>query len=253
MTRESKLALILSFVLILVVGVLISDHFSSAGSMVPDTLDEDSAVLAPLPGADTTGLDSTIDRVMPKDRGVSARSLLEQMTESVRSIEAPALASEGENLPGAPVEILNTSSRESAPVVREPVREDRRATYTVREGDSLYRISVNTLGDGDRWREIHELNRSALGADPVLQPGMVLELPKGARSSVVVAPKRSDVIHAQTKTTKGRTHVVGPGDTLGEISQKYLGTVKRMNEIVKLNGLDDADDIRLGMTLRIPD
>jgi nucleoid-associated protein YgaU len=250
-TRESKLALILSFVLILVVGVLISDHFSSAGSMIPDSLDEDQGVIAPLPGADRSGLDNAIDRVMPESDGSSARSLLEQMTESVRSMEVPALASEGEDIGLAPVEILNTSipDREPEPVVREPVRRDARATYTVRAGDSLYRISVNTLGDGERWREIHELNRATLGADPVLQPGMVLELPSGARSSVVVTPRISE----PAPTKKGRTHVVQSGDTLGEISQKYLGTVKRMNEIVKLNGLDDADDIRLGMTLKIPD
>ena len=37
-TKESKLALIIGFVLVLVVGVLVSDHFSQASSMKLDTM-----------------------------------------------------------------------------------------------------------------------------------------------------------------------------------------------------------------------
>jgi LysM repeat protein len=45
---------------------------------------------------------------------------------------------------------------------------------------------------------------------------------------------------------------VREGDTLSEISQKLLGTVKRMNELITMNSdkIRDADDIRVGMELR---
>ena len=43
MTKESKLALIIGFVLVLVVGVLVSDHFSQASKMSHDTLEPGEA------------------------------------------------------------------------------------------------------------------------------------------------------------------------------------------------------------------
>jgi LysM repeat protein len=50
------------------------------------------------------------------------------------------------------------------------------------------------------------------------------------------------------------THEVVEGDTLSEISSKYLGTHRRYNEIYKYNKdvLKSPNDIRLGMKLRIP-
>jgi hypothetical protein len=48
-------------------------------------------------------------------------------------------------------------------------------TYTVKAGDSLYRIATAELGDATRWREIAELN--AIRDPYVLQVGQVLRLP----------------------------------------------------------------------------
>jgi hypothetical protein len=54
-------------------------------------------------------------------------------------------------------------------------------SYTVRSGDTLWGIAQKSLGDGNRWREIYDLNRDVIGADPNrIQAGMVLRLPGGA-------------------------------------------------------------------------
>src|SRR5262249_28339830 len=37
--------------------------------------------------------------------------------------------------------------------------------YTVRPGDTLTSIASTTLGDGDRWDELFELNQGAMSAD----------------------------------------------------------------------------------------
>lgn len=53
------------------------------------------------------------------------------------------------------------------------------ATYTVKSGDTLSDIAQEKLGDADRWREIYEANKDAIGDDPdLIQPGMDLELPE---------------------------------------------------------------------------
>lgn len=50
-------------------------------------------------------------------------------------------------------------------------------TYTVKPGDSLWAIAKRTLGDGSRWKEIYNANRSIIGADPnVLKPGQQLRI-----------------------------------------------------------------------------
>ncbi|RMF73199.1 MAG: LysM peptidoglycan-binding domain-containing protein [Planctomycetota bacterium] len=50
-------------------------------------------------------------------------------------------------------------------------------TYVVEEGDTLIRIARNVLKDGDRWREIYELNRDQLDSPDRIRVGMVLKLP----------------------------------------------------------------------------
>ncbi len=52
-----------------------------------------------------------------------------------------------------------------------------------------------------------------------------------------------------------RTHIVQKGDTLSSIAAKYLGNSGRFHEIFAANQdqLKDANDVRQGMSLRIPD
>ncbi len=51
-------------------------------------------------------------------------------------------------------------------------------TYTVRQGDSLYSIAAETLGDGRKWPELMRANKSIVGADgSKIRPGMVLSVP----------------------------------------------------------------------------
>ncbi len=60
-------------------------------------------------------------------------------------------------------------------------------TYTVKPGDSLWAIAARTLGRGDRWQELYDLNRPVIGKSPsAVRPGMVLRLP-GGRASVPAA------------------------------------------------------------------
>jgi nucleoid-associated protein YgaU len=60
------------------------------------------------------------------------------------------------------------------------------SSYVVQSNDSLWKIAAKTLGDGERWREIAELNPDI---DPdVLVVGATLRLPGGAAA----APRAGD-------------------------------------------------------------
>lgn len=50
-------------------------------------------------------------------------------------------------------------------------------TYTVKKGDSLSKIARQVLGDGNRWREIYNLNRDKLNDPNLIYPGQSLKLP----------------------------------------------------------------------------
>lgn len=56
---------------------------------------------------------------------------------------------------------------------------DRPLTYRVRAGDSLSLIAQRTMGSGNHWQRIHELNRHIIGPDPArLVEGMELRIPQ---------------------------------------------------------------------------
>ena len=59
----------------------------------------------------------------------------------------------------------------------------------------------------------------------------------------------------ESASTEGRTHVVQKGETLSSIAAKRLGSANRFHEIFDANQdqLKDANDLKMGMTLRIPE
>ena len=63
--------------------------------------------------------------------------------------------------------------------VEEQREEAKHETYTVKPGDSLWRIAQNKLGDGKRFMDIFYANRDKMDSpESVIHPGDVLNLPK---------------------------------------------------------------------------
>lgn len=50
--------------------------------------------------------------------------------------------------------------------------------YTVQPGDSLYSIAKKVLGCGEKWPEIAKLNRKSIPDARMIQPGLVILMPK---------------------------------------------------------------------------
>ncbi|HUW83370.1 MAG TPA: LysM peptidoglycan-binding domain-containing protein [Phycisphaerae bacterium] len=69
------------------------------------------------------------------------------------------------------------ASAEAAPAKR-PAVSASAGTYRAQEGDTLYAIARKLCGNGERYRELHALNRDLIGGDANrLRPGMVLRVP----------------------------------------------------------------------------
>lgn len=275
-TRESKLALIIGFVLVLLVGVLVSDHFSQASSMALDTRGEEGLLIeqpiAQLGPREQQAIDRAI--VQGERPAQLAQNQPENQfrapVETREQVEAPIIISNSNSIIDQAIDEARRFANEThLPAAAQPSRtqpttipadrvvrtlpDQTYIDYRVVSGDSLIGIARRLLGDGERWREIESLNANQLGPDSVLQIGMTLKLPSDARMLTNSTTKTSNKqTTKKVNNTASRSYTVKSGDTLGEISQKLLGTSKRMGEIVELNGLSSADEIFVGMTLKIP-
>jgi len=92
----------------------------------------------------------------------------------------PQLADPNHLQPGQTVRIppqpKNGPSTSSASAPRVSTKASR--TYTVKAGDSFYKIAGDQLGSAARWKELYELNKELVKGDPTrLRVGQVLTLP----------------------------------------------------------------------------
>ena len=166
-----------------------------------------------------------------------------QQAHAAPAAEAPRLV----GLPEAPTS--SPAEAVAAPVVTED-REPATVEYTVRRGDSLWKIAQEQLGDGTRYVEIVALNETVLHGRPnFIDPGLVLRLPNDAAATADAEPPVES------------TYVVEPGDTLWAIADEELGEGDRYPEIFEASRgtlqadgqrLTDPDLIRPGWELTVP-
>jgi len=304
--REQKIALILGFAVILVVGVLVSDHWSAAQrlhladategdlgraetgpvAMLPDVGGEASRLASMTPPTPPTGAngeqaqpDPTLTPADPLTVALGGNGEVSPLGRAMQQAGTPGdetptqpdarqspLDRLGERLArgldgGLPVAagfdppMDAQANRPPEPQVREvpaPVR------HTVAKSESLFKISAQYLGDGNRWREIAEANRGKVGPDGSVRSGVTLVIPNAtapapARAVPTIGPRETRV--AETPVlSKPITYTVAKNDSLGEISRRFLGSSRLTHLIVRANPgkISDPDDIRVGMVLTIP-
>lgn len=122
----------------------------------------------------------------------------------------------------------------------------------VREKDNLTKLATRELGDGDRWKEIADLNE--LKKPYHVQVGQLLYLPGGSDSTNQSTQDQPQPINAGgTGQTPARTYKVIAGDTPSEISQKVYGTSVHWKVLLAANGIKKAEDLKLGAVLKVPE
>ena len=71
---------------------------------------------------------------------------------------------------------VQSGSSSTAPAAAPaPASEPR--TYTVAEGDSLWKIAQHVYGKGGEWQKIYEANKDTIKNPDLIHPGQVLVIP----------------------------------------------------------------------------
>lgn len=236
MTREHKLSLILGFSVVLLVAVLISDHFSSASRHELARLDEGDPSW------------SSPERPLVEDAPIATPTVV---------MTAPDLgvASEPESPMGAP-------GWGASPEPSEPTR------LVINQGSGA--VPIEGTGPG-----LLERGQGALAAVPdaldelrrrFQEEGIryVEEAPVAA--SVRVVPQESETATPRVRLPESasraepapreaeRRHAVASGESLFEIAARYYGDGNLWRPLAAYNGNRVAENgaVRSGVTLRIP-
>ena len=252
MTREHKLSLVLGFGLLLFVGILLSDHFSAAQrrdhanlvatapERAPSRALTDPITIQPLPAAvrvatSTVGQYST-DGLQPDGQGM-------QPYGGVAPV-APVT-------PSVPAEL-----------------------YTIKAGESLYKICQSKYGDGSLWKSLAEFNSNVIPNPTKLRAGVTIRIPAESvlrgetPPAVQQAQAQYDVpgMSAGDSATLGvapqpepaapatRDYTVQKGDTLTTIASKKLGSKSKWKQIADANRdrLNDPHNLVPGTVIRLP-
>jgi len=206
MTQETKSALLIGFIFIMIVLVVVMDGVDAGRTPAVDAASGD--VMEIVPPAE----DESFQRSQPPSGQLEAAATQVERYEVKRGDTLSGICAEYYGDAGlfpslqkanglaspdlVPGQIISLPPRAALTskdqVARSPqasqttqpeqiaqtetVRKNR--TYTVQKGDMLERIARRELGDGRRANEIFEMNRDQLSSPDDIQPGMVLKLPE---------------------------------------------------------------------------
>ena len=250
MTREHKLSLVLGFGLLLFVGILLSDHFSAAQRR------EHADLVATAP-----------------DRAPS-RALTDQVTiQALPVVQRNAVSAVGHySSEGAQTDGLHAHTNGAqAPVT--PVQMAVPAElYTIKAGESLYKICEAKYGDGTLWKSLAEFNSNVIPNPTKLRAGVTIRIPSASvlrgESPQPVQQVQYDVagmsagdsaelgVLPQPEPTvpAAREYTVQKGDTLSTISSKKLGSKSKWKQIADANRdrLSDPHNLVPGTVIRLP-
>jgi nucleoid-associated protein YgaU len=288
MTRETKIGMLVGMGVIVLIGILISDHLSLAqqqdeahllgGQAAADQPTHQSNPPSlqrndPLPLPQSTGAGGAVSPPAGQ-RNIDPAPTDPAMTGQVRhrlypaaqqddrpadpSMQQADLADQGNRLS---VDELTMGQAAESPVDQQPRLMDTQRpagdrVHHVQAGETLYEIAKQYYDDGNYWRTIYEANRDKMASADRLRKGVRLVIPNrsGRAQPIARTSGAADAASRPVATPRYTTHKVARGETLSEIAQRYFGTVRKLDALVALNEqvIDDPNDVPAGVVLRVP-
>jgi len=212
MTREHKLALILGFALVMVVGVLVSDHISGSQRGLATTQSMDDPIRA-IETELGPGLGQSARRAqdrslpglrIPEDEGIAVAiqrpGIIDNLVDGVRNgidgwnanptppaaqVDRPGIADAPEGrqdeVRWVPGEIEMGKRLPPAPIGTGRDEGSRAQLHRVEKGETLWSIAEKHYGDGNLYRRLQSHNADRIGSGGTIQPGTNLIIPSRAQ------------------------------------------------------------------------
>ena len=267
MTRETKVGLLAGMALILLIGILVSDHLSVGQREPANQMGGyhagQSTLVTPPQARHLVGGPRQLDN-SPSEQARGANGSNPSRTGP--TIQAPdeitiggpparrrrneAGTPDGSRQRGDGTQVARERGDNVVPA-RTPQR--RLRWHVVAPGENLIRISKRYYGAGKHWRVIQEANPDTIGPNGRIRQGTRIVIPDLEREQAPAAsqPARSGV--GQT-VTGGKTITVEPGQTLSSLALTYLGSSGLVSQLFEANRdvLNSPDVLKPGVVLRLP-
>jgi nucleoid-associated protein YgaU len=270
MTRETKIGLLVGLAFIVVVGILLSDHFRGTMDVAPAGLDRVGANARQAVNAPGSSWSNPPAVVTPSD--VAPHGLVQTPPDidgqhSPVVVEAnPPQPQSATQITGTPLAIVAEKQGEDLipadqsvgqlPKAVPPPSNDQ--TYVAQPGDTLSRMAAKLLGANTKK------NRQAIiAANPTLQddPNKIIAgesytipVAGAAGTPMAAAASGNAVSSSSTAQASQWSYTVKSGDTLWGIATGQLGDPSTIDAIKELNEdqLHGGNTLRPGMKLRLP-
>ena len=284
MTRETKIGLFVGMMVIILIGILISDHLSTAAqkqhpaelAKAVTTIDPETAPAPPgnipelRPAISVSPATRDISTPLPGragDGAIDPTSFVRQ-GDSNNITDAPGR----KTIPG--FEAVPTrggvTPREPAdrftPV---PPAAPKQVFHFVKEHETLSAISQVYYGDRTHAQAIYEANKDKMANVNSLRPDVRLLIPNPTRgvatpatpinlTSDPVPPTDNGPTPTPEKVTADKValidYKVAEGDTLASIAQRYYGSQGAWQKLYALNKemIPNPNRLRPGTTIKVP-
>lgn len=271
MTADAKVGLLLGLIFIIVIAFLING--------LPKFLQSESAAeqfetQIEIPTAPDLVIDN---RVIETARDLQADVPLRRTEppDQVVVLDASPVADDVESRI-SPEQIASVSVRvPNIPVAVQPAADSvlQPRYHIVQSGENLPVIAKQYYGpeDGNRRiviQELYEANSDVLDSPDKIRVNDKLVIPpleqllNGSDTTLTASAQTqepsllsrfAEFFEPVDSDKPARLYVVQKGESLWGIAQKTLGDGRRYKEILKMNGgINNPDDVRVGMTLKIP-
>lgn len=252
---ERVMVLGIFIVIVLILGVLAWDatHEETQAATVPGNDGGSGAAAAGLPEQ------SPFSEQMPRGESLSDEHL---RATGGKTAKAKAAARQKDKkqaprtgpAPRGPKKVAGGGAPRPGPVALKNNHVDKPVgprKYTVKEGDTVWKIAFNELGSGDMKALVDAIQALNPGADlDWIKPGQVLTLP--AQAPATSKLPGADELDA---SGKGRHYKVQPNDTLRGIAARELGSAELWDELYRANRhlVDSPEKLSVGVLLTLPE